>query len=127
MQAVAVFKGDCLVLGLWFEGSNSVVKLLGGWVQSGWCRQSGTCGCPVDEGCCCQVAWHEVWQHLVLGERDKLIGKQNTGSLGDFVLFAGLALCLTRLCLPLPLHGGLPFRRVRQFCSQRTNLAPRRV
>ena len=33
LQAVAVIS-DCLEL-----GSNSVVKLLGGRVQSGWCRQ----------------------------------------------------------------------------------------
>ena len=32
---------DCLVLGLWMRGLNSVVKLLGGRVQSGWCRQVG--------------------------------------------------------------------------------------
>ena len=30
---------DCLVNGLWMRGSFSVVKLLGGWVQLGWCRQ----------------------------------------------------------------------------------------
>ena len=36
--AIAVFC-DCLVLGLWMQGLNSVVKLLGGRVQSGWCRQ----------------------------------------------------------------------------------------
>ena len=34
VSAVAVFC-DCLVLGLWLRGLNSVVKLLGGRVQSG--------------------------------------------------------------------------------------------
>ena len=38
--AVAVIC-DCLVLGLWMRGFNSVVKLLGGRVQSGWCRLDG--------------------------------------------------------------------------------------
>ena len=33
VSAVAVFC-DCLVLGLWMRGFNSVVKLLGGRVQS---------------------------------------------------------------------------------------------
>ena len=38
--AVAVIC-DCLVLGLWLRGFNSVVKLLGGRVQSWWCRLDG--------------------------------------------------------------------------------------
>ena len=38
--AVAVCS-DCYELGLWLRGSNSVVKLHGGRVQSGWCRQVG--------------------------------------------------------------------------------------
>ena len=41
LQAVAVFKSDYEVLGALTVGSNSVVKLLGGRVQSGWCRQVG--------------------------------------------------------------------------------------
>ena len=40
MLAVAVIC-DCLVLGLWLRGSNSVVKLLGGRVQFEWCCQVG--------------------------------------------------------------------------------------
>ena len=48
VSAVAVFC-DCLVLGLWMRGLNSVVKLLGDRVQSGWCRQvgwwHGVCSC----------------------------------------------------------------------------------
>ena len=46
--AVAVIC-DCLVLGLWLQSFNSVVKLLGGRVQSNWCRQfgwwHGVCSC----------------------------------------------------------------------------------
>ena len=47
VQAVAVF-GDCVVLGLWLKGLNSVVKPFGGWgaivlVSSSWlvalCKQ----------------------------------------------------------------------------------------
>ena len=38
--AVAVIC-DCLVLGLWLQSLNSVVKLLGGRVHSMWCRLDG--------------------------------------------------------------------------------------
>ena len=38
--AVAVIC-DCLVLGLWLQSFNTVVKLLGGRVQSRWCRLDG--------------------------------------------------------------------------------------
>ena len=44
VQAVAVFS-DCVVLGLWLRGPNSVVKLLGGRVHSGWCRRVGWWHC----------------------------------------------------------------------------------
>ena len=43
---------DCLVLGLWMRGFNSVVKLLGGRVQSGWCRLDGWWHCV---GSCCDL------------------------------------------------------------------------
>ena len=49
VSAVAVFKSDCEVLGLWMRGLNSVVKLLGGRVHSNWCRLvswwHGVCSC----------------------------------------------------------------------------------
>ena len=47
--AVAEICG-CLVLGLWMPGFNSVVKLLGGRVQSGWCRLDCWWHCV---GSCC--------------------------------------------------------------------------
>ena len=43
---------DCLVLGLWMRGFNSVVKLLGSRVHSGRCRLDGWWHCV---GSCCDL------------------------------------------------------------------------
>ena len=51
---------SCKGPGIWLRGLNSVVKLLGGRVQSGWCRQVGWWHCS--SSCCDQLqgSWHLV-------------------------------------------------------------------
>ena len=50
VQAVAVFKSDCKVLGLWLRAQTRSSSCLAAGFQSGWCRQVGWRHCA--SSCC---------------------------------------------------------------------------